>query len=159
MYNPIQLFEYENEKEQAWEFYKAMGQLWCPMLSDIVVFNRLGFRHLVRQKNMKRAIGEQRRRFALLCMVKRVIEDPDASVRFHRKPTMRTVRANKEKMRVSSYADFWEFTMRDGEKIVKVIVRQFPNGRKHFLSVYEKKKKIPFAINERDFLSCPLLTI
>jgi hypothetical protein len=141
MENLARFIEYKTEKEQAWSFYKSIGQLWCPMLGEFVIFNRLGFQHLVRQKNMKRATGEQRRRFALLGVVKNAIEDPNASPQLHRKPTVRSIKVNKEKKRVPSYADFWEFTVHDGGKIIKVIVRQFPDGRKHFLSVYEKKRK------------------
>jgi len=31
----------------------------------------------------------------------------------------------------------------DGEETIIVIVRQFPRGKKHFLSVYNKKNKKP----------------
>ncbi|HUC02041.1 MAG TPA: hypothetical protein VMA75_04015 [Candidatus Paceibacterota bacterium] len=143
MENPAFRFEYEKLKRDAWTIYKNIGRPWCPALNDFVVFSRVGFQHLIRLKNIERARSEQVRRFLLLAIVKDAIEDPRASVQFQRKPTVRIIKANKKRISVPSYADFWEFTVRDGEEIIKVIVRQFPGGQKHFLSVYRRKRKSP----------------
>jgi hypothetical protein len=143
MENPAFRSEYKKLKSDAWVIYKSIGRPWCPMLGDFVVFNRVGFQHLIRLKNIERARSEQVRRFSLLTIAKATIEDSRASVQFHQKSTTRTIKANKEKISVPSRADFWEFTVRDGEGIIKVIVRQFPGGQKHFLSVYERKRKSP----------------
>jgi len=143
MENPAFQSEYKKSKNDAWTVYKSIGRPWCPTLGDFVAFNRVGFQHLIRLKNIERVRSEQMRRFSLLTIVKSAIEDPHVSVRFHQKMTIRTIKANKKRISVPSYADFWEFTVHDGEGIIKIIVRQFPGGQKHFLSVYRRKRKSP----------------
>ena len=143
MQDPAFHSEYQKLKSDAWKIYKNIGRPWCPMLGDFIVFNRIGFQHLIRLKNIERARSEQMRRFSLLPIVKNVVEDPHALVRFHRKVTERTIKVNKEKVSVPSYADFWEFIVPKEEGVVKIIIRQFPGGQKHFLSVYERKRKSP----------------
>ena len=56
MENPIIVDSYESAKKKAEEYYGKIGDAWCPSLNDRVVFNRFGFRHLIR---LQRRAGRQ----------------------------------------------------------------------------------------------------
>jgi hypothetical protein len=141
MENPSAKKSYAGTKIDARAYYAALSQPWCPLLGAHVIFNDMGFQHLIRSKNVQRPRSEQRRRFALLPFVKEIIENPKANVKHHRKETVRLMKIGGKKTAMPVMADFWEFTEERDGRIIKVIIRQFPNGEKHFLSVYEKKAK------------------
>ena len=141
MHNPAFQIGYKQSKEEAFADYKNTGQIWCPALGDFVAFNRLGFQHLIRFKKRQRPKSEQVRRFLLLPTAKEILGDPNSKAEHHRKEIVDTGKARWGKIPKFPYADYWEFTGKRDGRIIKVIVRQFPEGRKHFLSVYEKKEK------------------
>jgi hypothetical protein len=48
------------------DLYFRLGSVVCPALgNELVFFNRLGFRHFLRNKNGMRPIGDQMRRYKL----------------------------------------------------------------------------------------------
>jgi hypothetical protein len=115
-------------RQKAKEYYKTIGRVWCPALNDYVVFNNKGFTHLLRKKGVTRMNSEQKRRLNLLADAIKIIADPltnpVAQIKYARHPV-----------------NFWKFTgEKDGQKIT-VVVRQLPDGIKHFYSVYSKKQK------------------
>ena len=141
MENPIAKKNYKRTKEDARTYYSAIGNPPCLFLAENVIFDRMGFQHLIRPRGVQRPKSEQMRRFALLPYVKEILEDPHANVKHHQKETVRVMKIGGKKTVKPTFADFWEFTAERDGKTIKVIVRQFPNGEKHFLSVYEKKAK------------------
>lgn len=89
-----------------------------------VVFNNIGFRHLIRKAKV-RSRKEQMKRFGLLSAVQEIISNPHASVSY---------RTDFKGDRIIQY---WAFNgEKDGLKI-KVVVRQVGNGVKHFYSVMD----------------------
>lgn len=120
----------ENKKfrQKAKEYYKTIGRIWCPALNDYVVFNNKEFTHLLRKKGVTRMNSEQKRRLNLLADAIKIIANPLINPLAQIKHIPRPV-------------NFWKFTgEKDGQKIT-VVVRQPPNGIKHFYSVYSKKQK------------------
>ena len=120
MYDPAFLSEYEKEKREAREFYNRIGRVWCPALNDYVVFNRVGFRHLIRKNALPRARNEQRRRFALLPKSAFILTDP-FMIAAHRK---------------EGRFNFWAFTKEHNNRKIKVIIRQIGERQKHFFSIF-----------------------
>jgi len=114
------LSEYEKEKRKAREFYNKIRRVWCPALNDYVVFNRIGFRHLIRKNSLPRARNEQKRRFALLPQSILILSDPAMKV-VHRK---------------EGKFDFWAFTKEYNNRKIKIIVRQIEGRQKIFFSVF-----------------------
>jgi hypothetical protein len=128
--------DHEETKEKAKSLYLSIGRVWCPALNDYVVFNSIGFRHLMRKHGSLRLKSEQARRFNLIPLAVALIKNMEARI-FHEKRTVdhRTYHHEKRKV-VSEYADFWVLFGAQGNTPVKVVVRQLKNGEKHFFSVY-----------------------
>jgi hypothetical protein len=119
---------YEEEKHRAKEYYKRLGRIWCPGLNDYVVFNSVGFRHLMRKGGTWRSKDEQMRRFDLLPYAQKIITDPKA-VFITEKRTL---------IPLTSEAEFFACTNQiDGQQIT-VIIRQINMRQKHFFSIFAK---------------------
>lgn len=57
--------DYWQKRIEAKAYYSSLGKIWCPAVSDWVVFNIKGFNHLVRKGRFLRSEQEQLRRFFL----------------------------------------------------------------------------------------------
>ena len=123
---------YDEARKKAKAEYISIQQVWCPALGDYVIFSSNGFRHLIRDGKKYRHKAEQKRRFALIPIAKKILEGSQVFARH--------AINSKEKNVI-----FWVF-MREGEdKTIKVIVRQIEGQKKKFLSVFEKNKKSTHA--------------
>jgi hypothetical protein len=122
MENPIIEESYEEAKRKAKELYFKIGGVWCLALNDCINFNKSGFRHLVWKGAFPRPKSEQKRRFALLIHIKTILRGPGAEISSEKKEGVQ----------------FWVFTERRNNKIIKVVVRQIGGGEKHFFSVFER---------------------
>ena len=120
MGDPVAENSYKKAKYQAEKFYKKIGYVWCSALHDHVVFNRAGFRHLMRKGKIWRPKSEQKRRFALLPFVEMIIENPAAHFT----------------TRQGSNVTFWSFSKQDNNERITLIIRQVGNGKKHFFSIF-----------------------
>jgi hypothetical protein len=120
MENPAFQSEYKKTKKEAREIYNKIGRVWCPALNDYIVFNRTGFRHLLRKNSLPRARNEQKRRFALLPQSALILSDPFVNIT-HRK---------------EGKFDFWAFTKEHNNRKIKVIIRQIGEHQKHFFSIF-----------------------
>jgi hypothetical protein len=124
MENPARGNSYEEAKRKAKEFYMDIDRVWCPPLCDFVVFNSIGFRHLM-WNVAPRPKSEQKRRFALLVHLKKILSASDASVFYEQRKGIH----------------FWIFNDKHSDKLIRVIVRQIDGRQKHFFSVFERKQK------------------
>ena len=132
---------YKETKKKAKEFYGLLGRIWCPALNDYVVFNNVGFGHLIRKRGMLRAKGEQKRRLNLLADVVDMIANSQISIDHQKKEALRSIHLDGQKMTVATPTDFWKFIQQKDGKLIKAIIRQFEGGAKHFFSAYAKKQK------------------
>ena len=129
MENPSHENNYEGAKQKAKEFYGKIGRIRCPVINDYIVFNSIGFRHLTQKRGIFRTKKEQRKRFALLWLVRKILKDTGANVKY-------------EQRRIGgSHIDYWIFTAKRGGKVIRLVARRFGSGKIHFLTVYEKSPK------------------
>lgn len=133
---------YEEARKGAKSFYAKVGRVSCSVLNgETVVFNSIGFRHLLRGRGVFRPRAEQRRRFALLPYAVNMIKNPGTRVVYQPRMTTHLINWRGKKTLVASRVDFWIFTAKQRDRVIKVIVRQFRGKEKHFFSVYEIKQK------------------
>lgn len=116
---------YEVARRKAKEYYAAIGRVWCPSLSEYIVFTKVGFRHLIWKGRSARPKNEQRRRFALLRYAKRIIKNKNAYIAYRSKGHMQ----------------FWAFIEKYDSELITVIIRQFGEEEKHFFSIFKKESK------------------
>jgi hypothetical protein len=128
MEDPAIFDDHKKEVIAAETFYFGLRRVWCPALNDFVYFEKLGFRHLIQKRRKFRIKSEQRRRFALLPYVPIILKDENAV-------------ADVSGHRYVGKVKYWAFKAVHGENNITVIVMQIKQGRKYFLSTYEKKQK------------------
>jgi len=138
---------YRKSKEKAKRIYSKIGHIKSPALGDeLVAFASAGFNHLVRKGRIPRTKSEQKRRFALIPYVEKIIKNPKAKILYERRETKVIRNKHGDKELVQSVASFWTFVEKVDDRIIKVVVRQLDTGApRHFLSVMEdmiKRKKV-----------------
>jgi len=125
---PIRDDAYEKAKEKAWENYDKIGRVWSPILNDHVLFNKVGFWHLIRKGNKHRPRIHQIKRFALIPCAGEIISRASTQI------------SKREGTKNGRYVHFWAFRATVDGKSIRVVVQQIGNGHKHFLSVFEEEK-------------------
>jgi hypothetical protein len=115
---------YQNIRNRASEDYKKLRKMRCPVLNnEYIYFNNAGFRHLIR-KDKIRSRAEQIERFQLLPYIKEIIIDPDSMIQYRKKILDELI------------THYWSLTSIQDEKLIKVIIRQIGEGKKHFYSIF-----------------------
>jgi len=122
---------YSLAKESLKEFYRAVKRMWCPALSDHIIFDKNGLRHLIGKGKIIRPKSEQKRRFRLFRFVPEILSDPNADY------VCEIKHIDEKPVR------YWVFNKLVDGLLIRVVIKQTPNGKKRFLSVYEKKQKSP----------------
>lgn len=123
------------EERRAW--YKSIGEIYCPILKEYIIFNSKGFNHLVYSKRKWRTKKEQMYKLGLLPLVPAVIKNA-TKVSNYRKCFVKSL--NKE-------TEFWTLTEIVGKQqtLTIVILRRVGTGNITFLSVMKKQdKKNPY---------------
>lgn len=135
---------YEKSKHKAKIIYAKIGRIPCPALGDeLVAFTSAGFNHLVRKGRIPRPKNEQKRRFALIPHIEKIIKNPKATIQYERRETRNVVNRHGDKITIQSVADFWTFAERVNGCEIKVVIREIVGKvGKHFLSVMGDKVKI-----------------
>ncbi|MGC9598826.1 MAG: hypothetical protein ABSE18_00355 [Minisyncoccia bacterium] len=126
----------EEALQNAKLLYLKLGRVWCPTLKDFVIFNSIGFRHLMRKRGKRRREDEQMRRFALLVHAKNIVADPKATFIHREKETFMVSKWHGKKAGKTTKADFWAIKSQRTNHSVTLLVRQLKKGQKHFFSIY-----------------------
>lgn len=105
------------------QYYKNIGRVWCPILNDDIVFNSIGFRHLMRSGRRRRLPSDRVRRFRLLQIAPKMLANPQAKL-------------VDPKNKISSTTKLFVIKETRGEMVITIVIRQVGNGNKHFFSIY-----------------------
>jgi hypothetical protein len=119
---------YDDAKYKAETFYKSIGKIWCPALDDFIILDDVGFSHLIKKGRLPRPKGEQKRRFFILRYMKNILST---------KEPVSTDVSSVSKVLVR----YWKFIDTQEGNTVKIVIRQFNNEEKRFLSIYGRIKK------------------
>ena len=119
--------DYEEARRKTELFYKNIGQIWCPSLNDVVIFNDAGLKHLIKKGRLPRPKSEQKRRFFMLRYVKEILRTKHPF-------------SIDERVVAGVVIRCWKFVDTKNGHTIKIVVRQVEGRKKHFLSVYGKIK-------------------
>ena len=137
MENPADGNSYEEIKRKAREFYGKIGLVWCTALNDHIVFNSVGFRHLIWKGAEQRPQQEQKRRFALLPYIKNTLTNHRGMMEFREEIRTSIVKEHGKKIRRLSRARFWGLVINGGDgTTITIVIRQIDSRNKHFFSIY-----------------------
>jgi hypothetical protein len=132
---------YAVAKQEARALYAKIRQVWCPVLSANIIFNKAGFKHLFHKHRKFRTKNEQRRRIALLPYAKEILGTYQAEVIYQKRSVSLGIKINGKKIKVDATTHFWALTKTQDNKTIRIIVRQFEGQEKHFFSIFEVNKK------------------
>lgn len=109
------------------KYYKSIGSIKCSYFdNEEIIFNKIGFNHLIRKGGEFRSFKDQMRRLVLLKYSVEILQGNYVEVEF---------RSNKE----LKNAYFWCFKTRINGKYMKLIIRQIELGRKYFFDIFPVK--------------------
>lgn len=131
------LSNYEKLREDANNYYNAIGKLHSPAFNEEVAFNAEGFNHIVyKTARTERERPSQILRFKLLPLARKLVEISTTFQEFEETIKEFNVKRHKKKVKVSQPVKYWGIiAIIDGRKI-KVILRKIgENGRMHFWSI------------------------
>ncbi len=139
MENPAFHDGYEEVRRNAKSLYSKIGRVWCPKLNDWVVFNNVGFYHLIWKGRRRRSEREQKRRFLLLGHAADIVGDSNAIV-FREGKLIANSNEHDQMTAESPNTTFWRLVAKRQGETITVVVCQAMHGKKHFLSIFNKNK-------------------
>lgn len=130
------IFDFKRFLEEKRAWYKNVGEVYCPILKEWVVFNSRGFYHLRYDTNGKsRSIAEQIYKLRLLPLVIPVIKNA-VSVFDYKK--------DQYSEKSGEHYEIWELRHNAGKQNptnVSVVLKRIGNGKIAFFSDYDRKIK------------------
>ena len=134
-WNTFPADDFEAAKKLALEFYHSIGGVSCPALNgEEVSFNRKGIDHIL----YKAARSHQQiiERLSYLRYVVEMLTDPDAKTDFRFVKEKTYLKKHGQHQLCDVEAKYWSFRkIVHATLVVKVLVRQVENGKKHFYSI------------------------
>lgn len=137
-------FGYQSAKRHAHKFYKKIGEILCPALNnERIVFNNIGFNHLIRKIKL-RSRREQKRRFALLNYAKDILTSNKVFIEYRQEERQLIINKQGNPVARAICIYYWTFYYETKNSRIKLVVRQLGQGQKHFYSIMsDKRKKTP----------------
>ena len=128
---------YDKAKENAINFYHKIGRVRCPAINnEFIHFTSEGFNHLVYKNDRReRDRSVQMMKFKLLPKARDIIERSSTYQEYDESLLEIKKEKFKKIVRESTIVRYWGLVAIIQNFRVKVIVRQWGNGQKHFWSV------------------------
>ena len=143
MKNPSPLNNnFQIDKERAKLFYDQIGTVWCPAIRDYVICNRIGFQHLIRKGKVLRSQNEQKSRLALVRYIEPILRSFTAFVVEEEREILHQTKIDSKYLSTLSRAHFWRLTEECDGLVIKLVIRQIKDNKKHFFSIFVKKQKV-----------------
>jgi hypothetical protein len=141
-----QFADFEKRKTEAELFYSNIGEVYCPYLGEMVIFNAKGREHLkfhARHKIRPRA--DQYIRYRILKYAPEIIRSSRTLQGLSKTRSFERIRSNNRDERMLTEVAYYEFVAIMDEKIrVRVIVKCIGASQPYFWSV------IPFWKKDKD---------
>jgi hypothetical protein len=143
---PEQLADFERKKTEAELFYSNIGEVYCPYLGEMVIFNAKGREHLKFHARHKiRSHADQYVRYRILKYAPEIIRLSRTLQGLSKTKSFERIRSNNRDEQILTEVAYYEFIAIIDEKIrVRVIVKCIGNARPYFWSV------IPFWKKDKD---------
>lgn len=131
-------------KEEAENYYKTIGQIYCPYLKEKISFNTKGLEHLkFKDKNKARIISDQYIRLKLLKLAPHIIEKSNTLQDFFETKKFEQQKINSRWEYRFVKVTYYGFVAIINNARIKIIIKEIEGGNKFFWSL------IPFWKNNR----------
>ena len=135
---------FEEIRIKSEEFYKTIGEVYCPYFKEKIAFNSQGLQHLkFKQREVARLDQDQYMRFKLLHLAPRILKESHTLQGKFQTNKFERIRMHNRTDTILKLVNYFEFIALINRDRVKIIVKQIDNGKKFFWSI------IPFwGMNE-----------
>jgi hypothetical protein len=128
--------DFQKVKSEAEDFYKDIGQVYCPYFKEKIAFNAKGLKHLkFKSDRQARPIKDQYSRLKLIRLAPEVLKQSHTLQGIWQIKRFEAQKTNSRWERVMKDVIFYEFIAVLNNTRVKVIVKEVFGGQKHFWSV------------------------
>lgn len=135
---------FDKVKKEAEEFYKQIGEIYCPYLRGKVTFNTKGLEHLkFKGKNRARLVADQYIRLKLLKLAPQIIEKSHTLQDFYETKKFEQQKMNSRWENRLTKVTYYGFVAIINQARIKIIIKETEGGNKFFWSL------IPFWKNNQ----------
>lgn len=128
--------KFNQAKEIAEEFYRAVGEVHCPYFQEKVVFNAKGLEHLkFKDRQKARIITDQYVRLRLLKLAPEIIKKSHTLQEFFETNKFEKVNSNSKWQYKMVRVCYYGFVAIINEARIKIIIKQIEGGNKFFWSL------------------------
>lgn len=123
-------------KDEAENFYKTIGEIYCPYFGEKIAFNTKGFKHL-KFKSDKRArpYKDQYPRLKLLYLAPEVLKKSHTIQGIWKVKRFEAQKTNSRWEHIAKDVIYYEFIAVLENIRIKVILKEVSGGEKHFWSI------------------------
>ena len=128
--------DFQRVKNEAEEFYKTIGDIYCPYLKEKIAFNIKGLKHLkFKSDRQARPRKDQYSRLKLIRLAPEVLKQSHTLQGIWQIKRLEFQKTNNRWERAMKEVTFYEFIAVVDTTRIKVIVKEVTSGEKHFWSV------------------------
>lgn len=123
-------------KEKAEDFYKTIGEIYCPYLKEKIKFNAKGLEHIkFKARNKARSRNDQYMRFKLIHLAPEVIKLSHTVQGLNVIRNFELQKINSRWDRILKDVCYYEFVAVINKARVRVIIKQIDSGQNFFWSI------------------------
>lgn len=128
--------DFQKVKDEAEEFYKTIGDVYCPYFKEKIAFNAKGLRHLkFKSDKQARPIKDQYSRLRLVRLAPEVLKQSHTLQGIWQIRRFEEQKTNSRWERIMKDVKYYEFIAVINNVRVKVVVKEVLGGEKYFCSV------------------------
>lgn len=134
--NEIDQVKFEKARTNAENFYKEIGEVWCPYFQEKIAFNAKGFRHLkFKSDRQARSKKDQYYRLKLLRLAPLILNATHTLQGMWQTRRFEMLKINSRWEHIMKDVTFYEFIAVLKNNRAKVIVKEIHGGEKYFWSI------------------------
>lgn len=131
-------------KKEAEEFYRSIGEVYCPYLKNKVSFNAKGLEHIkFKERGKARLVTDQYIRLKLLKLAPKIISSSHTLQEYFETKKFENVNANSRWQYKVVEVVYYGFVAIVNQARIKIIIKQIDGSDKFFWSL------IPFWKNDK----------
>lgn len=128
--------QFNKLKEKSEDFYKSLGEIYCPYFKEKIIFNAKGLEHLkFKTKNHARSRDDQYIRLKLLHLAPKVLKLSNTIQGFSERKIFELNRSNHRNEKILINVVYYEFVAVLEEIRVRVILKKVGTAQKYFWSI------------------------
>lgn len=136
--------KFDRVKKEAEEFYRKIGEVYCPYLKNKVSFNAKGLEHIkFKERGKARVVNDQYIRLKLLKLAPKIISASHTLQEYFETKKFENVNANSRWQYKVVEVVYYGFVAIINQARIKIIIKQIDGGNKFFWSL------IPFWKNDK----------